>query len=83
MPFVTVWKQKRIGKPRLEAQCDVSVLPPARFRLKFLYALKKVLAWSTGISDVFRYALDCHMLRVAGALRELERVVTGLMEMAG
>lgn len=84
MPFVTVRKKKRIGKPRLVAQCDVSglVSPALRFRLKFLYALQKVLARSRGISDMFRYAPCCHMLRVRGALRELERV-TGLMEMAG
>ncbi|HLB97423.1 MAG TPA: VWA domain-containing protein, partial [Acetobacteraceae bacterium] len=46
IPFVTVWKQKRIEKPRVMVLCDVSgsVAALAQFLLMFLYALHEALA---------------------------------------
>ena len=46
MPFVTVWKQKRIEKPRVMVLCDVSgsVAAMAQFLLMFLYALNEALS---------------------------------------
>ncbi|MDE2006711.1 MAG: VWA domain-containing protein, partial [Rhodospirillales bacterium] len=38
-------------------------------------------AWGTGDSDMFRYAPHCQMLRACSTLRDLERVVTDLLEM--
>ena len=184
IPFVTVWKQRRIEKPRVMVLCDVSgsVAAMAQFLLMFLFALNEALAdlrafafagslievsdilesepieaaiakilgiigfgssnygnsladfedgwmaqvdrrttvlilgdargnrtdprvdilqrismqakrviwlnpeyraaWGTGDSDMFRYAPFCHMLRPCSTLRDLERVVTDLLEMS-
>ncbi|MEO9191861.1 MAG: VWA domain-containing protein, partial [Acetobacteraceae bacterium] len=38
-------------------------------------------SWGTGDSDMFRYAPHCQMVRVCNTLRDLERVVTDLLEM--
>ena len=38
-------------------------------------------AWGTGDSDMFRYAPHCQMLRACSTLKDLERVVTDLLEM--
>lgn len=38
-------------------------------------------AWGTGDSDMFRYAPHCQMVRGCSTLRDLERVVTDLLEM--
>ncbi len=183
IPMVTVWKERRIEKPRLIVLCDVSgsVAAMAQFLLMFLYALNEALAdirsfafagslievseiletepieaaiasilgiigfgssnygnslrdfeegwtgivdrkstvlilgdargnrteprvdiiqrlsarakrviwlnpeyrssWGTGDSDMFRYAPHCQMVRVCATLRDLERVVTDLLEM--
>ncbi len=184
VPMVTVWKERRIEKPRIIALCDVSgsVAPMAQFLLMFLYALNEALSdirsfafagslievsdileseaidgaiakilgvigfgssnygnalrdfeegwmsvvdrkstviilgdargnrtepradivqriaerskrviwlnpeyrtsWGTGDSDMFRYAPHCQMVRVCNTLRDLERVVAELLEMA-
>jgi len=184
VPFITVWKEKRIEKPRVMVLCDVSgsVAAMAQFLLMFLYALNEVLAdirsfafagslievseilehqpieaasakileiigfgssnygnaladfedgwmafvdrrttvlilgdargnrteprvdilqrlssrakrviwlnpeyraaWGTGDSDMFRYAPHCQMVRVCSTLRDLERVVTDLLEVS-
>jgi uncharacterized protein with von Willebrand factor type A (vWA) domain len=184
VPMVTVWKERRIEKPRVIVLCDVSgsVAAMAQFLLMFLYALNEALAdirsfafagstievsdileaepiepaiakilgiigfgssnygnalvdfeddwmnlvdrkstviilgdargnrtdprvdvlqrissrakrliwlnpeyraaWGTGDSDMYRYAPYCHMLRVCTTLRDLERVVTDLLEMS-
>ncbi len=183
IPFVTVWKEKRIDKPRVVVLCDVSgsVAAVSQFLLMFLYALNEALAdirsfafagslievsevlehqpieaaiadimarigfgssnygnsladfedgwmslidrrttvlvlgdargnrtdprveilqriasrakrlvwlnpeyrtsWGTGDSDMFRYAPHCQMVRGCATLRDLERVVTDLLEM--
>ena len=39
-------------------------------------------AWGTGDSDMFRYAPHCQIVRGCASLRELERVVTDLLELA-
>jgi uncharacterized protein len=46
VPFVTVWKQERIDRPKLVALCDVSgsVAAYAQFLLLFLYSLKEALS---------------------------------------
>ncbi len=184
IPFITVWKEKRIEKPRLVVLCDVSgsVAAMSQFLLMLLYALNEALAdirsfafagstievsniledlpieaaiarimliigygasnygnaladfeegwislvdrrttviilgdargnhteprvdilqrlsgqatrliwlnpeyraaWGTGDSYMFRYAPHCHMLRVCSTLRDLERVVTDLLEVS-
>ncbi len=183
IPMVTVWKERRIEKPRVIVLCDVSgsVAAMAQFLLMFLYALNEALSdirsfafagstievseileteaiegaiakilgiigfgssnygnalrdfeegwmsivdrkstviilgdargnrtepradiiqrisdrakrviwlnpeyrtsWGTGDSDMFRYAPHCQMVRVCNTLRDMERVVTNLLEM--
>ena len=46
IPFITVWKQKRIEKPRVMVLCDVSgsVAAMSGFLLMFLYALNEALS---------------------------------------
>lgn len=46
VPFLTVWKQERIDRPKLVALCDVSgsVAAYAQFLLLFLYSLKEALS---------------------------------------
>ena len=46
IPFITVWKQKRIEKPRVMVLCDVSgsVAAMSQFLLMFLYALNEALS---------------------------------------
>ncbi len=43
--FHTIWKQKRIDRPKVMVVCDVSnsVAPVARFLLMFLYSVQEVL----------------------------------------
>ena len=45
MPFDTVWKPRRIEKPRVIMLCDVSrcVAAMAQFLLLFLYSLNEVV----------------------------------------
>lgn len=183
IPIITVWKERKIEKPRVIVLCDVSgsVAAMAQFLLMFLYALNEALAdirsfafagslievseilenqpiegaianilsiigfgssnygnslrdfeegwmgivdrkstviilgdargnrteprvdivqqlsarakrliwlnpeyrasWGIGDSDMFRYAPHCQMVRVCNTLRDLERVVTDLLEM--
>jgi uncharacterized protein with von Willebrand factor type A (vWA) domain len=40
-------------------------------------------SWGTGDSDMYRYAPYCSLLRVCSTLKDLERVVTDLLERAG
>lgn len=184
VPFITLWKERRIERPRLMVLCDVSgsVAAMAQFLLMFLYALNDALAdirafafagslmevtdilerepiepaiakilgiigfgssnygnaladfadgwidqvdrkttvlilgdargnrtdpridilqrvstrskrliwlnpeyrtaWGTGDSDMFRYAPHCHLLRPCTSLRDLERIVTDMLETA-
>ncbi len=46
VPFLTVWKQERIDRPKLVALCDVSgsVAAYAQFLLLFLFSLKEALS---------------------------------------
>ena len=64
IPFVTVWKQKRIEKPRVMVLCDVSgsVAALAQFLLMFLYALHKVLA------DIRGFAFASSLIEVSDIL---------------
>jgi uncharacterized protein with von Willebrand factor type A (vWA) domain len=60
VPFRTVWKQKRIDKPRLMVLCDVSgsVAAVAQFLLLFVFSLREALsglrafAFSASLAEV-------------------------------
>ena len=64
VPFITVWKQKRIEKPRVMVLCDVSgsVAPMAQFLLMFLYAVNEAL------SDIRSFAFAGSLIEVSDIL---------------
>ncbi len=81
IPFVTVWKQKRIEKPRLMVLCDVSgsVAPMAQFLLMFLYALNEAL------SDIRSFAYSGSMVEVSEILEKqpVEQAIEKIMSTIG
>ena len=81
IPFITVWKQKRIEKPRVMVLCDVSgsVAPMSQFLLMFLYALNEAL------SDIRSFAFAGSMIEVSEILEQepVEQAITKIMETIG
>lgn len=81
IPFVTVWKQKRIEKPRVMVLCDVSgsVAPMAQFLLMFLYALHEALA------DIRGFAFASSMIEVSDVLEAepIEVAIAKIMQTIG
>jgi hypothetical protein len=66
IPFITVWKQRKIEKPRVVVLCDVSgsVASVAQFLLLFLYSLNEALA------DVRSFAFSGNMIEVSDILEQ-------------
>ncbi len=66
IPFITVWKQKRIEKPRVMVLCDVSgsVAALSQFLLMFLYALNEAL------SDIRSFAFAGSLIEVSDILEK-------------
>jgi uncharacterized protein len=81
VPFVTVWKQKRIEKPRVMVLCDVSgsVAAMAQFLLMFLYALNEAL------SDIRSFAFSGSLMEVSDILEKqpVEEAITRIMSLIG
>jgi uncharacterized protein with von Willebrand factor type A (vWA) domain len=81
IPFITVWKQKRIEKPRVMVLCDVSgsVAAMSQFLLMFLYALNEVLA------DIRSFAYSGSLVEVSGILETepIETAISRIMEAIG
>jgi uncharacterized protein with von Willebrand factor type A (vWA) domain len=81
VPFVTVWKQKRIEKPSLMVLCDVSgsVAALAQFLLMFLYALNEAL------SDIRSFAFAGSLIEVSDVLESepIEAAVVTIMQRIG
>ena len=81
IPFITVWKQKRIEKPRVMVLCDVSgsVAAMSQFLLMFLYALNEAL------SDIRSFAFAGSLIEVSEILEKepVEQAVTKIMETIG
>jgi hypothetical protein len=81
IPFITVWKQKRIEKPRVMVLCDVSgsVAAMAQFLLMFLYALSEAL------SDIRSFAFAGSLIEVSEILDKepVEQAITRIMELIG
>ncbi len=81
IPFVTVWKQKRIEKPRVMVLCDVSgsVAAMAQFLLMFLYALNEAL------SDIRSFAYSGSLIEVSETLEKepVEQAIVKIMETIG
>jgi len=66
IPFITVWKQKKIDKPRIVALCDVSgsVARVVEFLLLFLYSL------SEAVQDIRTFAFAGNLIEVSDKLNE-------------
>jgi hypothetical protein len=81
IPFITVWKQKRIEKPRVMVLCDVSgsVAAMAGFLLMFLYALNEAL------SDIRSFAFAGSLLEVSEILEKepVEEAISQIMQTIG
>jgi uncharacterized protein len=81
IPFITVWKQRRIEKPRVMVLCDVSgsVAPMAQFLLMFLYALNEAL------SDIRSFAFAGSMIEVSDILEAepIEAAIARIMQAMG
>ncbi len=81
IPFITVWKQKRIEKPRVMVLCDVSgsVAAMSGFLLMFLYALNEAL------SDIRSYAFAGSLIEVSGILEKepVEQAIGKIMQTIG
>lgn len=81
VPFVTVWKQKRIEKPRVMVLCDVSgsVAAMSQFLLMFLYALNEAL------SDIRSFAYSGSLIEVSDILEKepVERAIDRIMDVIG
>jgi uncharacterized protein len=81
IPFVTVWKQKRIEKPRVMVLCDVSgsVAAMAQFLLMFLYALNEAL------KDIRSFAFAGSLIEVSDILEAepIETAIAKIMQTMG
>jgi uncharacterized protein with von Willebrand factor type A (vWA) domain len=64
IPFITVWRQRKIEKPRVMVLCDVSgsVAAMSQFLLMFLYALNEAL------SDIRSFAFSGSLIEVSDIL---------------
>jgi uncharacterized protein with von Willebrand factor type A (vWA) domain len=81
IPFITVWKQRRIEKPRVMVLCDVSgsVAAMAQFLLMFLYALNEALA------DIRSFAFAGSLIEVSELLdkQPIEQAIAQIMATIG
>jgi uncharacterized protein len=81
IPFVTVWKQKRIEKPRVMVLCDVSgsVAAMAQFLLMFMYAINEAL------SDIKSFAFAGSLIEVSEILEKkpVEEATAEIMSTIG
>jgi uncharacterized protein with von Willebrand factor type A (vWA) domain len=81
VPFVTVWKQKKLDRPRLVVLCDVSgsVAAVSEFLLTFLYALSDVL------NDIRSFAFAGEMVEVSEILdqKPVDEAVTEILRKVG
>jgi len=81
IPFVTVWKQKRIEKPRVMVLCDVSgsVAAMAQFLLMFMYAINEAL------SDIRSFAFAGSLIEVSEILekKSVEEATAEIMSLIG
>ncbi len=77
IPFITVWKQKRIEKPRVMVLCDVSgsVAAMSQFLLMFLYAMNEAL------SDIRSFAFAGSLIEVSEILEKepVEEAISKIM----
>lgn len=66
IPFETVWKTKKLERPKIVAICDVSgsVAAASQFLLLFLYSLNEV------ISELRSFAFSGHLVEISEQLED-------------
>jgi uncharacterized protein with von Willebrand factor type A (vWA) domain len=81
VPFITIWRQRKIEKPRVMVLCDVSgsVAAMSQFLLMFLYALNEAL------SDIRSFAFSGSLIEVSEILEResTETAIARIMGMIG
>jgi len=81
IPFQTVWKQKRVERPKIVVICDVSrsVAAAAQFLLMFLYNLNEVLA------DLRSFAFSSYLVEVEDILdaHSIEEAIPKVLDKIG
>jgi uncharacterized protein with von Willebrand factor type A (vWA) domain len=81
IPFTTIWKEKRIERPRIVAVCDVSrsVATSAQFLLMFLHNLNEVL------SDLRSFAFSSNLIEVEDLLdaHSVEEAIPKVLDKIG
>ncbi|MCG8690107.1 MAG: VWA domain-containing protein [Minwuiales bacterium] len=81
VPFETIWKQRRVDRPRVVAICDVSrsVAAVARFLLLFLYSLHEV------IPEIRAFAFSDRLVEVSDTLEaeEIEQALVLILDRIG
>ena len=81
VPFVPVWKRRRIDKPKLVVLCDVSgsVATLAQFLLLFVYSLNEAL------SGLRAFAFSGELVEVSDILerQRIEAAIPAVMERIG
>jgi len=81
VPFRTVWKRRRIEKPRVLALCDVSgsVAATAQFFLLFLFSLREALA------DVHAFAFSNRLVEVTELLERqpVDEAIASILRVIG
>ncbi len=81
IPFITVWKQKRIEKPSVVVLCDVSgsVAAMSQFLLMFMYAINEAL------SDIRSFAFAGSLIEVSEILERepVEDAIAKIMSLIG
>ncbi len=81
IPFITVWKQKKIDKPKVMVLCDVSgsVAAMAQFLLLFLYTLNEAL------SNIRSFAFAGNLIEVSDILEKkpIDQAITQIMMTVG
>jgi hypothetical protein len=81
LPFLPVWKRRRVEKPRLVVLCDVSgsVASVAEFLLLFLHSLNEAL------SGLRSFAFSGDLVEVGAILerRPIERAIPEIMDLIG
>ena len=81
IPFITVWKQKKIDKPKVMVLCDVSgsVAAMAQFLLLFLYTMNEAL------SNIRSFAFAGNLIEVSEILEKkpIDQAITEIMMTVG
>ncbi len=81
VPFVTIWKRRRIDRPKLLVLCDVSgsVASVSRFLLMFLYSLTDVL------DGIRSFAFSNETVEVSAMLArdDIEVAIAGVLDRIG